>query len=63
MADRIKIKTIRIRWKDYKELRQLFPGKYNESLANYFGRLIEWLSLTEVDEQMEARADLRRKYG
>ncbi|MCK9371365.1 hypothetical protein M0R04_15735 [Candidatus Dojkabacteria bacterium] len=38
-----KIKTIRIRYKDFKELKSLFPTKYNESLADYFGRLVEFL--------------------
>ena len=36
-------KIIRMRLETYKEIRRNFAGLYNESLADYFERLAEWI--------------------
>ena len=45
----MKTKTIRIamRWKDWVAIRKVFPGRYDESAADYFERLAEHLKEQE----------------
>lgn len=38
-----KVKTFRIRLKDYKALRSVFPAVYGESVADYFERIMKFL--------------------
>jgi len=39
----MKSEKFRIRLKDYQAIRRIFPGKRNESVADYFGRLTIYL--------------------
>ena len=33
--------TIRIRWEDFKRMKRLIKPYPNESMANYFGRIVD----------------------
>jgi len=39
----MKTKVVRIYWKDYRRFRKIVKGERNETLANYFQRVIKLL--------------------
>ena len=48
----MKTKTIRvaIRWKDWVKMRKVFPGRYDESAADYMERLADYLKEKQSGE-------------
>ena len=47
----MKTKFMRIYWRDWKELRHIFPGERNETCADYMARITEEMQDHLIEEE------------